>query len=633
MKKTLRSLLLSTLIVGLIVILAQSCASIGTPSGGPRDEDPPRFLYSTPEMGSTDFNGKKAVLVFNELINVKDAFNNVVLSPPGAHAPRVSGLGKRITVEFNDTLLPNTTYTVAFGNSIVDNNEGNALENFLYTFSTGEVLDSLMVSGMVLGAFDLEPQEGLLVGLHSNLADSAFTKTRFERVAKTDEKGRFVIGGLAPGSYRVYALKDNDNDMKYSSPEENIAFYDAVVTPISERITVTDTILNLKTGAVDTVVDRERTRFLPNNILLRVYNSGFKQQYISKYERPDSSRINLIFNAKSETLPGFTLLDTEGRELASYRDLPGEKYVVEQSATHDTVTLWLKNRDLLAADTLRLAVDYYRADSLFNPVAVSDTLRLLKPLVRAPKKVDSKSGKGKKRKETDTIPEPEPTVAFKILTPKIEKPEKIVFEAESPLQSLDRESIRLELKVDTVWESLSEFSVEQDTLNPRRYRVSYPWDFETEYKFSIDSLAGESIYGLKTAPLRQNFKIRPENEYGTLKLNVLGLPDSVATFVQLLDSGDRVKASLPTSGGSVTFPYLLAGKYFARVVIDLNGNGEMDPGNFELGQQPDVVYYFPQPIELKQNWDQELDWQVFDTPVDLMKPEELRKNKTQSRRR
>ena len=625
----MRKATLCFLALAAALLLAVSCASIGNPSGGPRDEDPPRFVSATPELGATEVTPSKVVLTFDELITLKDAFNKVVVSPPPGQMPRVSSLGRRVTVDFRDTLLPETTYTLDFGDAIADNNEGNQMDGFLYTFSTGQTLDSLMVSGMVLGAQDLVPAAGIYVGLHSNLEDSAFRKTRFERLAKTNEDGKFVIGGLAPGRYRVYALDDRDGDLAWSSPDETLAFYDAVVEPFAERTVATDSIFNLLTGAVDTVVQRARTRFLPNNILLRSYNTGFAQQYITNYAREDSTRLSFTFNTKADSMPEISVILPGADAGIPIRDIA----VVERSATNDTLAFWLTDPEVIAADTLRVAMRYFRADSVYNMVAVDDTLRMLtqRPPVKAKKAQDVK----KKKEEADSLPPPVPTIELRLLNPKPEVNQSVTIEFPEPLVALDSAMVRLEVKEDTLWLPAKDFDIGRlrpDSLNPRRLRVEYPWEYETAYRLSVDSLAGKGIYGLFTDDLSQEFTIRAENEYSTLRLNLSNMgPDTVPRFVELLGSSGTPLQALPLEEGSVTFRYLLPNKYNVRVVEDLNGNGIWDPGNFDLGIQPDVAYYYNETIELKANWDQEIDWNVFATPVDRQLPESLQKKKTTRR--
>lgn len=607
------------------VMFIASCASIGNPSGGPRDEDPPRFVTSTPLQGATEVTPNKVVLTFDELVNVKDAFTKVVVSPPPATTPRVSSLGRRVNVEFRDTLLPNTTYTIDFGDAIVDNNEGNKLENFIYTFSTGPILDSLMISGMVLDAQTLEAPGGIYVGLHSNPADSAFRKTRFDRIAKTNDDGSFVIGGLAPGQYRIYALDDRDGDLAWSSPEETLAFYDAIIEPHTEDATATDTIFNLLTGEIDTIVSRNRVKFLPNNILLRSFNTGYKQQYITKYERPDSARISLILNAAADSMPQAELILPDRTSVSLQ-----EAAVTERSLTNDTITYWLRDKYLAGTDTLRLALTYLRADSAYNMVPVNDTLRLLKP---KPNIKTSKARQDKKKVEADTVTPPVPVFEFKALNGKPEVNLPLIFESPEPLEEFDLTKIKLEFKEDSLWLPVQDFNIETivtDSLNPRRRHLYYPWKYETAYKLTIDSLAAKNLYGIFNDDAAIEFTTRKESEYSSISFNLRNFgADTIPRFVDLLDGGGRIVKSTPLDDyRRVVFEYILPGKYNARIVEDRNGNGKWDPGIFDLNLQPDVSYYYPETIELKQNWSQELDWNVFSTPVDRMLPESLRKKKT-----
>lgn len=607
------------------LLLAASCASIGNPSGGPRDEDPPKFVTATPLQGSVEVSPTKAVLTFDELVTLKDAFTKVVVSPPSAQVPRVSSLGRRVTVEFRDSLKPNTTYTVDFGDAIVDNNEGNKLENFIYTFSTGPVLDTLMVSGMVFDALDLTPSAGFYVGLHSNPNDSAFKKSRFDHIAKTDEQGRFVIGGLAPGQYRIYALEDKDGDMAWSSPEESLAFHDTLIEPRVEQAVATDTIFNMITGAVDTVMKRERVKFVPNNILLRSFNSGYKQQYITKYERVDSTRINFIFNAPADALAKFDVLTPAGRT-APMADVA----VIEKSATNDTLSFWLRDKEIFNTDTLRVAVEYLRADSAYNMVPVNDTVRLI---TQRPKVKPTKAPKAKTTAE-DSVPKV-PTFEFKVVNNKVEVNGPIVVEAPFPTEEFDFSLINLATKPDSVWIDVSDFDrgkIRYDSLNPRRIIIDYPWQYETQYRLTVDSLAARNIYGIFNANLSNDFTTRKESDYSSLQFDLTNVPPGSPAFVELIEGQDKVTRRLPVENDRVLFEYLLPGKYNARIVIDANGNGRWDPGNFDLGIQPDVSYYYPQDIELKQNWSQELDWNIFSTPVDKMRPQKSSNRNSNLRR-
>ena len=211
--------LLQFILFSVVTLFAAACANIGNPSGGARDEDPPLFVSANPPQGSLNVDKTRISITFNELVNVKDAFSKVVVSPPSRQVPRVASVGKRVTVTF-DSLLPNTTYTIDFADAIEDNNEANKLQGFAYTFSTGAELDSLRISGMVLDSRNLEPRQGILVGVHENLNDSAFVKVPLLRVAKTDDRGQFTIRGLKECTYRLFYLDDKDIVFIFEIPEE-----------------------------------------------------------------------------------------------------------------------------------------------------------------------------------------------------------------------------------------------------------------------------------------------------------------------------------------------------------------------------------------------------------------------------
>lgn len=611
--------------------LAAGCASIGNPSGGARDEEPPRYTRSNPEMGATNFRGDKIDIYFDELINVKDAFSKVVVSPPGNSTPRVASQGRKVTVTFPDTLLPNTTYTIDFANSIEDNNEGNKLENFSFVFSTGEHIDSLRIAGMVLNAQTLEPLQGKLVGIHSNLADSAFRTSRFDRIARTDDRGRFCIFGVAPGKYRVFAIDDADADLRYSSPEEEIAFYDVAVSPTTRPGIANDTIFNLITGSVDTIIQRPRTIYLPNDILLRSFTSAFKQQYLTKYERQDTTRLSFLFNSASLTPPEFKVVGAPKMK---------DWYIRESSATNDTVTLWLRPRSLVGADTLRIAATYMRTDSAMNLKEFTDTLRFTFDRKKFERTRDNElknyAKKMKKSHDDTTVYAlPAPMLDIKALTSSThEVYNPLRFEVGVPLARLDTAGVHLEYMKDkdSVWTALPlPPIVTPDSLKPRNMHMEYPWKYATRYRLRVDSAAMTDIYGHFNKEMTHDFTTRREDDYSSLKLRLTGLDPSIPAFVQVL-SGDNPVRTTPVVNGVADFRHMQPGKYYIRVYEDFNGNGLFDPGDYDKNLQPDMVYYYPKSITLKKNWDKEQDWNVFATAIDLQKPNAIRKVRPEVRK-
>ena len=200
----------------MLMIVVYSCASMGTPDGGPYDEEPPKFVRSSPKPYATNNKDKKIAIEFDEFIKLEKTSEKVVVSPPQLEQPDIKASGRRVLVNLMDSLKPNTTYTIDFSDAIVDNNEGNPLGNYSFSFSTGETIDTLEVSGTVLAAADLEPVKGMMVGLHVDLDDSAFAKKPFDRVSRTDSRGRFTIRGIAPGKYHIFGLMDGNQNYLYT---------------------------------------------------------------------------------------------------------------------------------------------------------------------------------------------------------------------------------------------------------------------------------------------------------------------------------------------------------------------------------------------------------------------------------
>lgn len=611
----------------LAAALLASCASIGNPSGGPRDEDPPRFVRANPAPGSVNVTRDRIDIEFDEIVNVKDAFSKVVVSPVSKSVPRVSSLGKRVSVQFTDTLLPNTTYTVDFANAIEDNNEGNKLQGFTYSFSTGPQIDTLQISGMVLSADGLEPQQGMLVGIHSNLSDTAFATLPLERIAKTDDRGRFSIKGVAPGTYRIFALADVDNDYKRANPEEAMAFYDFTVSPTAERVEATDTVFDLATGAVDTVISRQRTRFLPNDILLRSFESDYKTQFLQNYQRVDSTKVKMIFNAPSDSLPRLDIVDMPG-----YKDW----WVLESSERNDTLTYWMLPPTLVATDSLRMGVTYLRTDSTRNLSAVTDTLKFFTERPKAPKKKKEKKKEKDEEERADTVAPKIPPLGLQMVTGTTQEVYlPLVMEFATPLSRLDTAALHLEVMVDSVWGPVpKEWSPQlEHPYNPRRFKIEYPWEYSSQYRLRIDSLAATGIYGLQTDPLEHSFKTKGEEDYCTLSFTITNFVDSVPAFVELLSASDAPVRREKVEGGVVRFPYLAPGKYYARIFEDFDGDGRYTTGNFDSLRQPDAAYYYPKVVNIKKNWEKSETWNVFETAIDLMKPDAVKKNKPETDKR
>ncbi len=612
--------------LAVVILILYACASTGTPDGGPYDETPPKFVRATPEPNSTGNTRKKISMEFDEFIKIENAAEKVIISPPQTEMPEVKASGKKVLVEFFDTLRPNTTYTIDFGDAIVDNNEGNPMGNFAYAFSTGETIDTMEVSGTVLNAQDLEPIKGIQVGLHKNLNDTAFTKLPFDRISRTDSRGRFSIKGVAPGKYRIYALKDGNQNYLFDSKTEIIAYSDSIIIPSMEPATRQDTTWNaIDTLKIDTVKTVHYTHFMPDDIILRAFKEETTMQYLAKNEREQLNRFSLYFSAKADTLPTVTGLDFDEKDA----------FIIEPSLNNDTIRYWIKDTVLCERDTLTLQLDYLYTDTLGNLVPKRDTLYMMnklskeKRLAMAKEEMEKKEKEMKKRrKKGDTLNVVE-TVFFKM---NVDAPSSmdinrnICISFEEPVQSIDTAAIHVDVKVDTLWNE-ERFIFVSDSVVPRRYYILSDWKPGNEYRLRIDSTAIKSIYGLHTNKVENTVKIKTLEEYGTLYLNIKGVEGNA--IVQLLNSSDAVVRQQKLKKNNTCDFYFLQPntKYYIRMYIDSNNNGKWDTGVYDKKIQPEEVYYFPKVWEMKANFEFEEDWDVKSVPLDRQKLDEIKKQK------
>lgn len=594
-----------------------SCANIGNPSGGPIDKTPPIFMRSNPTPNAVNVKDRKIEIFFDEIVTLKDPSTKIIVSPAQTEMPRMSALGRKVTVELVDSLLPNTTYTIDFSNSIQDNNEGNAIDNFAFAFSTGSVIDSMRVSGYVIDSRTLEPMQSVVVGLQSNLADSAFHKEKLQRVALTNDRGQFTIRNVSPGSYHIFALKDLDRDYKFGNPTEDIAFLDSIIVPSIGTREAADTVYN-DLNEIDTIMRATCPAYFPNDILLSMFNEDRKSQYLANNLRVDSTRISLTFAAASDTLPSLNIV---GRN-----DVPDQWYTLERSQTNDTLTYWIRPPHLVSADTLMVATTYLRTDTASNLSWGTDTLKFTFQRQKAKKK--------KKNEETDSLEQ----IRFMELHPLANGTQEVyaplLLQTGTPIERYSREAFHLQRKLqnDTIFypAEIKSIALRDSTLNRRDLVLKVDWEPGAAYTLAVDSLAMTDIYGLQTKPLKVDFNVRKMEEYGNIVFNITAVRDSA--IVELLDGTEKIVLRAPVKNHRAELLNLLPGKYYARLFIDRNGNGKYDTGNYDMHLQPEETVYYPGAINLKKNWDVEQTWDIYATPIDKQKPEAIKKNKPERKK-
>lgn len=578
-------------------------------------------MGAAPADKGTNVKSQKISIFFDEFIQIENATEKVVVSPPQLETPEIVASGKRIRIELLDSLKPNTTYTIDFSDAITDNNENNPLGNYTYSFSTGDAIDTLEVSGKVLQAKDLEPVKGILVGLYSDLSDTAFTTKPMLRVSRTDGSGRFVIKGVAPGTYRVYALQDADGNYLFNQKSEMLAFSQEKIVPSFKPDVRQDTtwIDSLRIKSIDRV---GYTHFLPDDIVLRAFNEVMTDRYFLKAERREPE--------------SFTLFYSYGGEMPQVRGLnfqSDDAFIIESTEKQDTITYWLKDTALVNQDTLRVELTYHMTDSLGKLVEQIDTLDILsrisyekrlKDLEREREEWQKKQDRAKKRGEPYDSIMPPKALAIGVKAPSELDPDKnIPFTFNTPLASVDTAAIHLYSKHDTLWYNAP---LEFNHVRGREYELRGEWRPDIEYSLEIDSAAFVDIYGKVSPPFKQGFKVKSFDDYGTLLLNIPTMTDTTIV-VQLLDAGDKIIKEVTTNQGVAEFYYVSPSTYYVRMYIDSNRNGEWDTGLYSANRQPETVCYFPKEIEIRVKWDFTETWNPLATPVIQQKPAAVTKQK------
>ncbi|MCD8289717.1 MAG: Ig-like domain-containing protein [Prevotella sp.] len=615
------------------VITVAGCARMGSPDGGWYDEKPPVVLSTSPADGSVNIKQKKITIAFDEYVVIDNASENVVISPPQIEQADIKTKGKSIVVALNDTLRENTTYTIDFSNAVKDNNEGNVMGNFTYSFSTGEAIDTMQVGGYVLDAETLEPVEGILVGLYAAadtiVEDSDIVKQFHSepmlRVAKTDQTGHFSVKGVKPGEYRIYALNDVDGNF-FLTPNsgEQTAFLDETIIPSVIDDTRQDTTMldSLRIKSIDIVAYKH---FLPDNILLRAFTEEQTGRYFVKSDRSDAEKFTLFFSYGDSLLP-----DVRGLNF----DLENN-FILENSEKNDTVTYWLRDTILVNTDSLEIEMTYRMTDTLGCLVSETDTLMLL-PKISYEKRLKQKKddfedwqkqeNKKKKRGQPyDSIMPPPELKLQSSVKNTLDPDQNIIYSFDTPIETVDTAKIHLYIKRDTLWFNARRLLRDKPEINIRTYELLAEWQPGCEYSVELDSAAFIDIYGNATKAEKTGLKVKSLDEYGTLQMNFPALAGK-NVIAQLLDQSGKIVKECTADNGTAKFWYLAEKDYFFRVIIDDNANGKWDSGLFDSLLQPEQIFYYPKPVACRAKWDIVETWNPFDKPLNEQKPSQLRKN-------
>lgn len=615
----------------LALLLTAACASIGNPDGGRFDETPPRVVGSSPADGAVNVSKRKVQILFDEYVKLEKASEKVVISPPQIEPANVRADGKRVKVDFYDSLRANTTYTIDFSDAIEDNNEGNPMGQYTFSFSTGDVIDTMQVSGRVLNAADLEPIKGIMVGLYpadSTWNDTLFRTRPFLRVSRTNGEGRFTIKGVKDGAYRVRALEDKDGDFVFSQKNERVAFDTTVYVTGSFPDVRMDTVWRDSLW-YDSIRVVPYTHYTPDDVLLLAFLEDGQERHLLKTAYPEPTNFTFYFTAPSDSTPRIKGLNFDDRCL-----------VADASLKNDTVTFWVTDTALIhRQDTLSMILSYMETDTLGQLVVTNDTLDLspkttyAKIAAERSKQIEAweKDRERRQKKAKKPLPYEENPyertwleAGFKpsgSLAPN----QNVRYLAKEPILEVDTTKIHFYVKKDTDWLP-APFLFMPEERSAKSYMLYAEWEPGQKYRFVMDTAAVVSVLEHESKSVRQEFHVRAVEEYGSIFIHVIS-PDT-GVVVQLLSKNDKVEAQQRTDKeGNADFFFMKPGEYYMRCYVDANGNGQWDTGDYASGLQPERVYYFGKPLPLKAQWDLRQDWDIRAVDVARQKPMAITKQK------
>ena len=576
------------LILGM-TMLSPSCANTTTPpSGGPKDTIPPLITKIYPLEGQTNVPRQKTklILTFDEYVTVKDP-KSLFLSPPLEKAPKFKLQNKSVVVFFENDLDSNKTYTLDVTNAIADNNEGNMFPGYTLVFSTGERIDSMMVTGVVQDCNTLNPIKGATVMLYKDHADSAVFLHRPDAAVKTDDWGFFCIRNIQDTVYRLYAIIDENNNNIYEPETEKIAFIDTLIQPLTK---VNDTLPELqKYDMKDTVCCLARN----TEYELNIFREKPTKQLIVNKERVGERTAYITFMSPYAQIDSIWI-----------KGVPANRLITQFNLQQDSLEIWV-NDPKPQPDTLYLNVNYMKTDTLGMLNSFTEEIKLPKP-----KKLAAKTPKKDIKKE-DTL------AVFTVDA----KPENIeqygfVVEFKYPLVSDAFDSLSFKSINPRQQEEQMKYSVEKDSLNLRKYIIKPTDKFQPGYEYilKMPHRKFRDINGFYNDSLEVKVSLPKDDKLSTMMLNMNNVGNKY--IVDLLDEkkSNTLRSYIIDKDQTLIFPYLRAGKYSIRITEDVNKNGLVDTGNVLEKRQPEKVLFYklengeslidiPEMTELEQNID------------------------------
>ncbi|HSV88563.1 MAG TPA: Ig-like domain-containing protein [Bacteroidales bacterium] len=591
------------------VFLFFSCANVVAPTGGPVDETPPQVVRSNPPLNSPNFEGYEVRVEFDEFVQLTNINQKLLVSPPLSKMPQARIRGRSVILSWQDTLRDNTTYNFFFGNAIVDITEGNAIPNFQIVFSTGPFVDSLSLAGVVTDAFTREPEDEVYVMLYKPGNDSIPYQETPVYLAKTDKEGRFRIGNIGTGAYMVFALDDLNANFLFDLPNERIAFLDTLVVPVWEEpaIPATDTMpgnqdqqlqpedINRRTARIGTTPARSENNF-------SAVQERLQTEEIPAQTSPALTALNLEMNMFVEPDTAQRLVSTSvprmGFMSLNFR-VPFDS-IVFRDLSETLSDQWFVSEPYAGGDTLHLWILPPVPDSLFLEVSdrsmILDTIRV--------------ATKPRTVRERIATPDETPKLPVRLnttVTAALAYFHLLEIIADNPIQSFDSAYFSL-MDADSVM-------IQPDFafVAPVNRKLTLQTPLQQDKRYHLLMLPGAltDIYGLTNDTVRATFSTTKNEDYGTLILNLHVENQQSQLILHLIDNrGNTLREMVVPPGGVCIIPHLSPATYRIRLIHDLNNNGKWDPGHFMERRQPEPVFMKPQEIQIRQNWESEVNWRI-----------------------
>ncbi len=584
MKRYIANILKTAVVMLFFSAFFSRCASILSPTGGPKDSLPPVILMMTPDNYTTNFDAKEIYIAFDEFVVLKDQQKEFFTSPAMKSKPTLFTRGRGVVVTIKDTLLENTTYSLNFGSAIRDNNEGNPLNSMRYVFSTGDAIDSMILSGYTADSYKADSVSKSYIYFFpvdslENVAeyDSTLFKYQPASIARAENNGIFIAQNLKPIAYRVYAIEDTNDNQMYEPGTDQVGFIEGDVRA-----------QDLPRFGIWYDSIRQYVVADPQLYFRMFTDATFKRQIIQGSERPLQHKAMIYFGAPYPQIESISFVDSM---------IPTDRLIIDpQNRTRDTVALWFTSPAEQIPDTIRPIVSYYKHDSINNLVLSHDTLRLPWRFVESreaeKKRLEKEAERDLALEAGEEWIDPDNPFAYKLsLTGEINPERHLTIDFDYPLASVDTARLLLtRMDADSLITD-EPLHFERDTASLRRYYLRSQWDGAPTDKYTLTIPRGvfTDVAGMSNDSLVGSYTLSDPEKYATVVVNVTASEPVEGSYIlQLLNgSGKLLEEKREITGGKVTFNYVPAGEVRLRVVEDKNNNGQWDTGNVVERRQPE----------------------------------------------